>query len=183
MIRKKNRYLRPKKAFELSRIKEENAQMKKYALKNKLEIWKTIAKVTYFRNRAKALARAPAEEQQVLFNKLKALGLNTNTISDVLALKIENLLDRRLPTVVFKKGISKTTQEARQMVVHKRIMIDNRVNNIPSYLVSVSEEDLISLRKSNKPAKAKVELKEEKAEAKPESESKQEAVKTEEVKK
>ena len=153
MIRKGNRYLRPKKAFEISRIKEENALLKKYALKNKLEVWKSIAKVDYFRRRAKALAKSPIEEQNVLFNKLKALGLNTNIISDVLALKIEDLLERRLPTVVFKRGLAKTTREARQMVVHKRILIDNKVINIPSYLVSLAEENSISLKKKAKTPK------------------------------
>src|SRR3970282_1828259 len=104
MIRKKNKYSRPKKAFEISRIKEENVLLKKYALKKKLEVWKTIAKIDYYRRRAKALARSSLEEQEVLFNKLKALGLKADTITDVLALKVENLLDRRLPTIVFKKG-------------------------------------------------------------------------------
>lgn len=147
MIRKKNRYLRPKKAYEISRIKEENALLKKYALKSKREVWKSIAKVDYFRSRAKALAKSSPEEQNILFGKLKALGLKTDSIADVLALKIEDLLERRLPTVVFKKGLAKTAQEARQMVVHKRILIDNKVINIPSYLVSLAEENLITLKK------------------------------------
>ncbi len=159
MIRKKKRYSRPKKAFEISRIKEENALLKKYALKSKLEVWKSIAKVDYFRRRAKALAKSPIEEQQVLFNKLKALGLNTNMIADVLALKIENLLERRLPTIVFKKNLAKSPQEARQMVVHKRILIDNKVINVPSYLVSVAEEGLITLKKKAKKVELKPETK------------------------
>jgi len=164
MIRKKNKYSRPKKAFEISRIKEENALLKKYALKNKIEVWKSIAKVDYFRKRAKALAKSTIEEQNVLFDKLKALGLNTNVTSDVLALKIEDLLERRLPTVVFKKGIAKTAQEARQMVVHKRILIGNNVINIPSYLVSLAEENSITLKK-----KAKAEQKTEPVEQEPET--------------
>jgi small subunit ribosomal protein S4 len=151
MIRKKNLYSRPKKAFEISRIKEENVLLKKYALKKKLEVWKTIAKVDYYRRRAKALARVPLEEQQVLFNKLKALGLKADAIADVLALKVENFLERRLPTIVFKKGFAKTTQEARQMVVHKRILIDDKVVNSPNYLVALAEENLIGLKKKSKP--------------------------------
>ncbi len=147
MIRKKKRYSRPKKAFEAARIAEENALLKKYALKNKLEVWKTIAKVNYYRKRAMALARLSFEEQSVLFNKLKALGLNTNTTADVLALKIEDLLERRLPTMVFKKNLAKTPQEARQMVVHKRVLIDNKVIDSPSYLVSVDSENMITLKK------------------------------------
>jgi small subunit ribosomal protein S4 len=157
MIRKKKRYSRPKKAYETARIKEENELLKKYGLKNKLEVWKTQAKVSYFRKRAMALAKLSSEEQEVLFGKLRSLGLKTNTTADVLALKIEDLLERRLPTVVFKKNLAKTTQEARQMVTHKRILIDNKVVDSPSFLVSVEEENKITLKKKAKPEVKKVE--------------------------
>lgn len=167
MIRKKKRYSRPKKAFQSARIAEENSLMKRYALKNKLEVWKNQAKVNYFRKRAKALAKSPAEEQEVLFSKLRALGLKTSSIADVLALKLENLLERRLPIIVFKKGFSKTPQEARQMVVHKRVLINNNVINTPSYLVALADENGISIKKSNKPAKQPEKV-EEKVEAKSE---------------
>jgi len=146
MIRKKKRYERPKKAFEKIRIAEENAIMKKYALKNKTEVWKSIAKVDYFRRRAKALAKSSNEEQEVLFNKLRALGLKIISISDVLALKLEDILERRLPTIVFKKGFAKTPQEARQMVTHKKVSIESKVIDVPSYLVSVAEENAISVK-------------------------------------
>lgn len=171
MIRKKKRYSRPKKAYEAARIAEENALLKKYALKNKIEVWKTIAKVNYFRKRAMALAKSSFEEQSVLFNKLRALGLNTNTTADVLALKIEDLLERRLPTVVFKKNIAKTPQEARQMVVHKRILIDNKVIDSPSYLVSVDAEGMITLKKK-KPKKEQPKAEEKKQEEAPKAEVK-----------
>lgn len=170
MIRKKNRYLRPKKAFEISRIKEENALLKKYGLKNKLEVWKSIAKVNYFRKRAKALAKEPLEEQKVLFDKLRALGLDISSIADVLALKIENLLERRLPTIIYKKGMAKTAKEARQMVTHKRILIEGKVINIPGYLVSLKEENLITLKKKTKHLK-----KEEPAQAEPKVEQSENA--------
>ncbi len=155
MIRKKKRYSRPKKAFEKARIEEENLILKKYAMKNKKEIWKAIAKVDYFRRRAKALAKLSNEEQEVLFSKLRALGLKTNSIADVLALKLEDILERRLPTIVFKKGLAKTTKEARQMVSHKKVMIHSRIIDVPSYLVSLEEENSISIIKNKKKAEAK----------------------------
>ena len=155
MIRKKKMFARPRKAYEKSRIEEENALVEKYGLKNKREIWKTLAKVNYFRGRAKALAKSSMEEQKVLFDKLKFIGLNTNTISDVLALKVEDLLERRLPTVMVKKKIANAPRQARQMVVHKRVMIEGKAINVPSYLVPVSQEHSItvrhSARKKNKP--------------------------------
>jgi len=161
MIRKKNRFVRPKRLYETTRIKEENELLKEYALKSKREVWKMQAKVDYFRKRAMALAKAPSEEQKVLFSKLQALGLKTETIAEVLALKIEDLLARRLPTIVFKNNLSKTPQHARQMVVHKKVMINGNINNTPSYLVPVSEENKITLKVAAKKPKAKSEVKEE----------------------
>src|SRR3989344_3122733 len=116
MIRKKKRYARPKRLYEKVRILEENKIMAIYALKNKTEIWKADAKINYYRSRAKELAKKSFEEQKVLFDRLTALGIKVSSIADVLALKIENLLERRLPTIVVKKGLAKTSKQARQMV-------------------------------------------------------------------
>lgn len=138
MIRKKKLFVRPKKLYIKSRIKEENSLLSRYGLKNKKEIWKTAAKINYFRKMAMALAKLSAEKQQALFNKLKGLGLKTETTADVLALKTEDLLERRLPFIVFKKGLAKTPQHARQMVVHKKILIDDKTVNVPSYTVSIN---------------------------------------------
>ncbi len=153
MLRKKKKYLKPRTLYQAGRIKEENALVKKYGLRNKREIWKTLSKVNYYRHRAKELARESLEEQQIFFNKLKALGLKAETTSDVLDLKIEDLLERRLPTIVVKKGIAKTPLEARQLVIHKKILINGKVLNAPSYLVPIAEESAISLRKKEKKAK------------------------------
>ncbi|MBI2452188.1 30S ribosomal protein S4 [Candidatus Pacearchaeota archaeon] len=148
MIRKKKKYSKPRKLYELGRIKEENALKEKYALKNKREIWKTLAKVNYFRGRAMALAKSNQKEQDVFLNKLKAIGLKTNTLTDVLDLKIENLLERRLPTIVAKKTLANTTRHARQMVVHKKVLVKGKVINSPSYLVPVDEEKFITTKTS-----------------------------------
>jgi small subunit ribosomal protein S4 len=154
MIRKKNLYRRPQKPFESQRIKEENELVKKYGLKNKKEIWKTIAKVNYYRGRAKALANKPHEEQNVLFKKLQALGLKVETIADILDLNVEDILRRRLPTIMVQKKLANTPKQARQMVTHKRVKINGKTVNAPSYLVPLSEESKIEVRqKIRKPKK------------------------------
>lgn len=143
MIRKKKGFVRPKKLYEKSRIEEENKLVDKYGLKNKREIWKTIAKIRYFRHRAKDLAKASLEEQQVLFKKLNSLGLKIGNIADVLALDLESLLKRRLPSIIAQKNLANTVKQARQLVVHKKVRIDGKVVNIPSYIVSIAEESKI----------------------------------------
>lgn len=157
MKRKKNLYSKPRKPFEKERIKEENILKKEYGLKNKREIWKTIAKVNYFRKRAMALAKEDPKIQQEYFKKLRSIGLKINSIADVLDLKVKNLLERRLPTLVARKGLAYSVKHARQMVVHKKILIDGRVINSPSYIVPVSLENKISLKeKKKKPKELKI---------------------------
>ncbi len=146
MIRKKKKYSKPRKPYEKIRIKEEDELVKKYGLKNKREIWKTLAKIKYFRNRAKELARHPIEEQQVLFSKLNSLGLKAENTSNILDLKVEDFMNRRLSTIVGKNKMASTIKQARQLIVHKKVLISGKIVNSPGYLVPVAEENLITLK-------------------------------------
>ena len=101
-----------------------------------------------------SLVQSSLEEQEVLFNKLRALGLKITGTVDVLGLKPIDLLERRLPTVIAKKGLAETPKHGRQLVVHKKVLINGKVTDSPSYLVSVSEEDKISIKEKKKSPKA-----------------------------
>ncbi|MEK6915364.1 MAG: 30S ribosomal protein S4 [Nanoarchaeota archaeon] len=153
MIRKKNKFSWPRKLYDKARISEENKLVEEYGLKNKREIWKAEAKIKYYRNRAKFLINSSGEDQNRFFEKLKAMGLLVNNIADVLALNKEDLLKRRLSTVVWKKGLANTAKQARQFIVHKKIFVGENAVNTPSYIVSVDSENNITLRNKNSEAK------------------------------
>ncbi|MCR4327282.1 MAG: 30S ribosomal protein S4 [Nanoarchaeota archaeon] len=150
MKRKHKQYSRPKRPFDKARIDEEAVIKKKYGLKNKKEIWKADAKVRVMRQKAKKLIKATPEEQKILFLRLQKLGLKVSSISDVLGLDKTNYLDRRLQTVVFKKGISPTVRTARQMISHKKILVSGSVIDSPSYIVPIEIENKIELKKKVK---------------------------------
>ena len=150
MIRKHKKYVRPRQIFKSERIKKENDLADSYGLKNKTEIWKTQAKVDYFRGRAKELAKKSREEQEVLFNKLRSLGLKVEGTADVLDLKVEDILKRRLTTVLVKKKLANTPKHARQLVTHKKVLINGKTLSSPSYLVPVAYEDKITIKKKEK---------------------------------
>ena len=62
------------------------------------------------------------------------------------------LLETRLDNVVYRMGFGSTRAEARQLVSHKSIMVNGKIVNIPSYVVSA--EDVVSVReKSRKQAR------------------------------
>lgn len=45
------------------------------------------------------------------------------------------LLERRLDNIVYRMGFASTRAEARQLVTHKAILLNEKMVNIPSYLV------------------------------------------------
>ena len=146
-IKKKQKlFSRPKKQFDRARIDAENVIVKKYGLKNKREIWKAKSQVSLFRKRAKALIGEESEEQQKFFDKLNKMGITVSSIADVLALTEENLLERRLQTILFKKKLANTPGQARQLIVHKNVLVDGSVVNIPSFIVTLDLESKISLK-------------------------------------
>lgn len=159
--RKRKQYSRPKKLFDSERIKRENAIVEKYGLKNKKEVWKAQSKVSRLRNMAKQLISGSVEEQQKFFDRLNKVGLNVKELSDVLALTPENWLDRRLQTIVFKKGLANTPRHARQRIVHKHILVDGSIVNSPSFVVSVDLEGKIEVLKKEKTKKKEAPAEEE----------------------
>lgn len=155
-IRKRKKHSRPRKLYDKIRIEEENQLIEKYGLKNKEEIWKADAAIERLRSRAKNLITASREEQEKLFNKLNKIGFNVDKISDVLGLNKEDWLKRRLQSILVQKKMAKP-REARQLIVHKHVAIDNNIVNIPSYIVKVDEEDKIKVFKKIKNKKEKTE--------------------------
>jgi small subunit ribosomal protein S4 len=58
------------------------------------------------------------------------------------------LLERRLDNVVYRMGFASTRAEARQLVSHKGILVNDKVVNIPSFLVNAG--DIVSVRSKAK---------------------------------
>ena len=144
--KKRKMFSRPKKLFDRARMDEENVLIKRYGLKNKREIWKAKTAVSKLRQRAKKLIGKEVGEQQGFFDKLSKMGIVVRDVSDVLALTEENLFERRLQTVLFKKKMANTVKGARQLIVHKNVLVDGNVVNIPSFIVTRDLEDKISLK-------------------------------------
>ena len=59
-----------------------------------------------------------------------------------------NLLEIRLDNVVYRMGYAATRAEARQLVSHKSILVNDQITNIPSY--QVAPGDIVSIREKSK---------------------------------
>lgn len=149
MKRQRKKYLRPSHPWEKERMDAEDKTLRQFGLRRKKEIWRTQTFLRNFRRQARKLlaASGPQAERETkqLLERLRKLGLvgTEATLDDVLGLTLEKLLERRLQTLVWRKGFAKTPRQARQLVLHGQIAIGGKKVNVPSYLVPVNEEPLI----------------------------------------
>jgi small subunit ribosomal protein S4 len=138
----KKKYKRPMRPFDT--LEEERKLIKEYGLKKKQELWRAETELKKIRRRAMTLlAKKDLKEENILIEKLRKIGLNVNNLDDVLKLTVRDLLERRLQTIVFRKGLSKTIKHARQLIAHGKVKINGRRVPFPSFIVPKEYEDKI----------------------------------------
>ena len=145
-------YETPNHPFQGERIAEEAGLMGKYGLKNKEELWRAQSELRQYRREARKLIGGAGgdtdvaeQEGEEFVTRLKRIGVlnEGDSLDDVLALSVTDILERRLQTVVYRNGLANTTQQARQFVTHGHITVDGSRVRIPSYTVEVAEEDAV----------------------------------------
>src|SRR5271157_3403839 len=150
-------YNTPHHPWQKARIDEETALVKKFGLRNKKSVWKFASMLRKFRGQARTLLGVIgtgqvtedshfSREASQIQAKLQRLGVlkEESKLEDILALKIEDLLERQLQTIVFRKGYANSMKQARQFIVHGHISLNGRKITVPSYMVLKAEEDTIS---------------------------------------
>lgn len=146
MKRNHKTYSRPKRPFDKPRIDEEAKIKEEFGLKNKREIWKAEAKIKLIREKAKKLISASEEDKSAFFGRLKKIGFNVKSISDVLSLDKRDYLKRRIQTILVDKKFARTPKSARQLITHKKVFVGEKNVSSPSYIVPTELENKISLK-------------------------------------
>ncbi len=147
--KQKKKYVSPKMPFDSDRFEQELQMVGLYGLRNKKELWKHRTELSNYRRQARQLLALPPSERELrereLVSKLTRLGILTTepTLDHVLDLTMENLLERRLQTIVFRKGLASSMHHARQLVTHGHIALDTARVNTPQRIIAKAEEDRI----------------------------------------
>jgi len=147
---------KPKRPLNYDLKMEELKTLGTFGLRTKKELWKAHTKLSSVRHQARSLLALQQdireEKEPILMKSLARVGLVSSdaTLDDVLNLQVNDLLTRRLQTLVHKKFGFQTPYQARQAVVHGHIMIGDRVINIPSYTVKTAEEENIKFTPESK---------------------------------
>lgn len=146
----KKHYESLKKPWERTRLEEERKIVTEYGIRRKKEIRRLETIIRDLRRRARLLiATKDDKESKVLIEKVLKMGVLAKAnpaLEDILGVELNNILQRRLQTLVVKKGFANTIKQARQFITHGHITLNGRKIISPNYVVTIAEEAAIMFR-------------------------------------
>jgi small subunit ribosomal protein S4 len=145
----KKKYETPMHPWNKARIEDERGLARTYGTVNKTEIYKMTTLLKRAKDQVKKLtpltgAQAEKETTQ-LKQKLVSIGLlkTEQELDDALGIQLKDIMERRLQTLVYRKGLSRSVKQARQFITHGHIMVNGNKTTSPSYIVKVADEPTI----------------------------------------
>uniref|UniRef100_A0A1I8A2V7 Small ribosomal subunit protein uS4 n=1 Tax=Steinernema glaseri TaxID=37863 RepID=A0A1I8A2V7_9BILA len=139
----------PRRPFEKERLDQELKLIGEFGLRNKKEVWRVKYTLAHIRKVARVLLTLDERDPKRLFEGnalLRRLVRNGVLAEDkmkldyVLGLRVEDFLERRLQTQVFKLGLAKSIHHARVLIRQKHIRVRRQIVNVPSFLVRLDSQ-------------------------------------------
>ncbi|KAJ1657026.1 ribosomal 40S subunit protein S9B [Dispira simplex] len=142
-------YKVPRRPFEKERLDQELKLVGEYGLRNKREIWRVAYTLSNIRRAARELLTLEAKDPRRLFEgnalirrliRIGVLDESKAKLDYVLGLKIDDFLERRLQTQVFKLGLAKSIHHARVLIRQRHIRVGKQIVNVPSFIVRLDSQ-------------------------------------------
>lgn len=146
----KKKYDTPAHPWNKNAIETEGKLRKDFGLTKKKEIYIASSFLKKYKDIAKRLiadrSAQGAKEGLQMTEKLQRLGLLQAgaKLDAVLSLELKDILERRLQSLVCRKGLAKSMRQARQFITHRHIIIGNKEITSPSYVTSLQEEAVLT---------------------------------------
>jgi len=139
----------PRRPFEKERLDQELKLIGEFGLRNKREVWRVKYVVTKIRTAARELLTLDEKDPRRLFEgnallrrlvRIGVLDESKMKLDYVLSLRIDDFLERRLQTQVFKLGLAKSIHHARVLIRQRHIRVRKQVVNVPSFVVRLDSQ-------------------------------------------
>merc|ERR1711985_87921 len=134
-------YKVPRRPFESARLDSELKIVGEYGLRNKREVWRVQLTLSKIRRAARQLLTLDEKDPKRLFEgnalirRLVRVG-----VLDESRLKVEDFLERRLQTCVYKLGLAKSIHHARVLIRQRHIRVGKQIVNVPSFIVRLDSQ-------------------------------------------
>ncbi|PWY67259.1 ribosomal protein S4 [Aspergillus sclerotiicarbonarius CBS 121057] len=142
-------YKVPRRPFESARLDSELKVVGEYGLRNKREVWRVQLTLSKIRRAARELLTLDEKDPKRLFEgnalirrlvRIGVLDESRMKLDYVLALRVEDFLERRLQTCVYKLGLAKSIHHARVLIKQRHIRVGKQIVNVPSYMVRLDSQ-------------------------------------------
>merc|ERR1712170_271803 len=120
-----------------------------YGLRNKREVWRVKYSLAKVRTAARILLTLEEKDPKRLFEgnallrrlvRIGVLDESKMKLDYVLGLRLDDFLERRLQTQVFKLGLAKSIHHARVLIRQRHIRVRKQVVNVPSFVVRLDSQ-------------------------------------------
>merc|ERR1712183_289282 len=139
----------PRRPFEKARIDQELKLVGEYGLRCKKEVWRVQLTLAKIRKAARELLTLDSKDPKRLFEgnallrrlvRIGVLDEDKMKLDYVLALKVNDFLERRLQTQVFKTGLARSIHHARVLIKQRHIRVGKQLVNVPSFVVRLDSQ-------------------------------------------
>merc|ERR1712054_85582 len=139
----------PRRPYDKERLDAELKLLGQFGLKNKREIWRVRLALAKIRSTARVLLTKDEKdpkrifEGQALMRRMIRYGIldeDKQRLDYVLGLKLENFFERRLQTLVFKRGLAKSIHHARVLIRQRHIRVGRQIVTVPSFMVRIESQ-------------------------------------------
>ena len=148
----RKKYQTPSHPWNKDAIDQQKLLNKEFGLKSRKEILIAQSLLKSYKDRAKKLiadkSAQGGKEKTQMMDKLQRLGLLTTgaPLDSILSLELKDVLNRRLQSIIIRRGLARTVKQARQFITHRHITINSKEITSPGYLVSLNDEAALTFK-------------------------------------